>query len=315
MRDLHWEQCHQVGQEMNWLPQNPDEDEIQPLLFDLVRADKVELVKGLCRQFQKCAREVKDSLVKLAVSSGSPAMVDLLLKYHNSLAHEALVVAAVRGNNMETFRHLLPNSRCMDYSVVLPEILKSKSEEFLLNWEIYIDTEHETWIIDKRHVSFYEIYIGPRFLSVAKGDPDNERLILLLWEKLNLAKVGTKAELGDTLVHVAAKCGSMKLAKYLIDAGVSVDYRRSSKYLTPLHHAVKHNTLEAAKLVKFLLGMGADPEAFAVSRHGKITRIKDEAGVRGISKWLGVSWDNLVEQTKAEREKSNRREENAKPAS
>src|SRR6266536_719103 len=34
MRDQHWEQCHQEGPKAVWFQQNPDDDELQPLLFD-----------------------------------------------------------------------------------------------------------------------------------------------------------------------------------------------------------------------------------------------------------------------------------------
>ena len=78
----------------------------------------------------------------------------------------------------------------------------------------------------------------------------------------------------------------------------------SQSYITPLHHAVIHDTSEAAELVKFLLYLGADPEAFSTSipSTGSIVRrIKDKKGAKRISKWLGISWDELVEKAKAER--------------
>jgi hypothetical protein len=77
MRDQHWEQCHQEGRKESWFQQTPDEDEIQPLLFDLIRADKVELVKALIPQLVKFPFEVRNSLFSLAARSGSTAMVDL----------------------------------------------------------------------------------------------------------------------------------------------------------------------------------------------------------------------------------------------
>jgi hypothetical protein len=77
MRDQHWEQCHQEGRTENWFQHTPDENEIQPLLFDLVRADKVELVKSLLPRLVKCPSEVRNSLFSLAARSGSTAMVGL----------------------------------------------------------------------------------------------------------------------------------------------------------------------------------------------------------------------------------------------
>jgi hypothetical protein len=303
MRDQHWEQCHQEGQKTISFPQTPDEDEIQPLLFDLVRADRVELFKRLLPQYAKCKHSVKLELFKLAAGSGSTAMVDLA---RIDMGSKMITggAAAIKANNIETFRHLLRVCKGRNYSLLIPEILNSESEEFRQDWEIYVDAEYETWneivapMRGKRIVPFGDRYTHQSILKAAKGVPENEAFILLLWKKVNLAKNLTPVYLGDALVTVATTCCSMKMAKYLIDAGAPVNHRRSSSYWTPLHRAVTHDTSEAAELVKFLLCMGADPTAFTTSipgRGSKIRRIRDEAGAKGISKWLGVSWDDLVQ--------------------
>ena len=225
------------------------------------------------------------------------------------------LLAAIRGKNIENFRHLLRVSRNefleTDYPLILSEVLKSKLEEFRLGCEINVDADYEAW---KQHaesrrkksqVPYGQRFIRHALLETARGDPDNEAFILLLWERINLTKALSKAYLGDALLSVAGTCCSVKLAKYLIDAGAPIDHRRRDKYFTPLHRAATQNNSEAAELVRFLLGLGADPAAFATSipGHGsKVRRIRDEAGAKGISKWLGMSWDDLVEKTKAERQ-------------
>jgi len=340
MRDQHWEQCHQEGQKESWFQQTPDEDEIQPLLFDLIRADKVELVKSLIPQLVKFPLEVRNSLFSMAARSGSTAMVDVFEpgtgnimspghddnKFEETHRHHVWfwsrnrhdfmniwvgLQAAIGGTNSETFRHLLLISRRnhLDiYALLLPEILKSKSEEFRLDWEINVEAENDASIknppSDRKLPTFGERYTSPSLLNTATGNSENETFILLLWKKIELAKILKPVSLGSVLGSVATTCRSIKLAQYLIDAGAPVDYRRSSKYLTPLHHAVRVNTPEAAEFAKFLLGLGADPSAFSESGPGlrpKIRRIRDEVGAKGISKWLGVSWDGLVERIGAER--------------
>jgi hypothetical protein len=340
MRDQHWEQCHQEGRTENWFQHTPDENEIQPLLFDLVRADKVELVKSLLPRLVKCPLEVRISLFSLAARSGSTAMIDLfepwtgnimnpsdttftltfgayvngLLKGgYGSMNIWAGLKAAIGGANIETFRHLLLISRqnyVEIYALLLTEILKIKSEEFRLGWEINVEAEYEAWTKNSASyrrppsVPFGDRYTSQALLKTATGNSENTTFILLLWEKIDLVKSLAPAYLGNRLVHVAATCRSVKLAKYLTDAGAPVDYRRSPKYMTPLHNAVTSNTPEAAELAKFLLGLGADPSAFSESSPrlgGTIKRIRDEVGAKGISKWLGMSWDDLVENSRAER--------------
>ena len=102
---------------------------------------------------------------------------------------------------------------------------------------------------------------------------------------------------------MASSTCSITLAKALIEYGATVDDRRSSLYLTPLHCAARQTSAAAADLMKMLLFAGADPEAKA--GRAKL-RISEEKGAKGISKWLGMSWDELVARAKEEREKETR---------
>ena len=308
MRDQHWDQCHQEGRSTAQFLQKPDEDELQPLLFDLIRSNKVELFESLLSQLINCTTEVKQPLFEFAMGSGSTAVLNLFLDARTQFLNFRLgLIAAIKGNNIETFKYLIPTCGNQVYWDTLPEILKSKREAFCLEWEIYIDARHkelrasslykQTWLV--------RYYARSSLLATALNDPGNEKFILLVWERLNLAKSLTQENLGVALGNVAETCRSEKMVKYLIDAGAPVDFRRRNTYLTPLHRTVRKNTPEAAELVKFLLGKGADPAAFATytSRSGsKIRRIRDEIGAKGISKWLGMSWDELVDKIAKERE-------------
>ena len=152
MRDQHWQQHHQEKKKTEWLQQNPDEDEIQPLIFDLVRADKVEAMKSLLPRFTKDVEKVINELLVIVAGSGSPAMVDVLGQlfdefYNHHVGSDwksnitTALTAAIATTNFETFRHLLHRfvvnlNRIWErysYSYILPEILKSGSEELLLN--------------------------------------------------------------------------------------------------------------------------------------------------------------------------------------
>ncbi|KAN0108843.1 hypothetical protein V8E51_008585 [Hyaloscypha variabilis] len=316
MRDRHWEQCHQEGRKESWFQQTPDEDEILPLLFDLIRADKVELVKILIPQLVKFPFEVRNSLFPLAARSGSTAMVDLFEPGTGNIVkpgYDIRVFEATYGALAASYsnsRHDFMNIWAGLHAAIggAKKILKSKSEEFRLDWEINVEAEYETSV--KHSPSYYKTWtFGERYatrflLKTATENPENANFILLLWEKIDLAKILIPVYLRTLLVTVAETCRSIKLAQYVIDAGVPVDYRRSTKYPTPLHHAVRVNTPEVAEFAKFLLGLGADPSAFSESGPGsrrKIRRIRDEVGAKGISKWLGISWDDLVERIRAER--------------
>ena len=125
---------------------------------------------------------------------------------------------------------------------------------------------------------------------------------------MDLNKPWGNIYLGDALVNVASTTCSVKLAEFLVKGGAKVDHRRSPRYPTPLNHAARQTTAGAAEMMKFLLFYGADPEAKPSGaslriRYGSL-RIRDEKGAKGISKWLGMSWEELVTKAKEERQKT-----------
>jgi hypothetical protein len=219
-----------------------------------------------------------------------------------------LLKSSIQGKNLETVKHLL--SRCKNYrianeqgipySTVLDEVLMSDSEEMFEEWERYIDIQFRTRK-SRYKIPFGEEYTRLDVLRATAGHPRRVQLLLFLWEKIDLGKILGRHYLGSALVNVAMTTCSVKLAKFLVDCGAGVDYRRSDRYLTPLQHAARQTSAEAAEMMKFLLFCGANPEDTAGSAS---LRIQDEKGAKGIAKWLGISWDDLVAKAKDETEKA-----------
>lgn len=255
----------------------------------------------------------------IAMGSCSPAMVYLIKpdieskRWGDHEVNEKLLVASIRGDNSETFHHFLLTLRPrFRYSTILHEIINSHSKEFCANWESSVDIDHEFWKkqlgVGGKDDSIALRYTNEYILKTALGNFENAKFILSIWKKLELPKTLDQAALGRTLIKVAHTCYSIELAEYLIEAGAAPDYRRHDQESTPLHHAAKQDTPEAAGLIKYLLGKGADPTVERKSRreikgreHVPVNRIRDEVGAKGISKWLGVSWDDLVSQMQPHR--------------
>jgi Ankyrin repeats (many copies) len=189
--------------------------------------------------------------------------------------------------------------RC-EHASVLRTVLMSDSEEVYEEWEKYLDIEY---IHNSRRDggSFGFRFVLESIIRSTAGHPNRERLLLSLWEKMDLRRSLPARYIGDVLKIVAYTTCSIKLAKFLIDHGADVNHGRSDSYMTPLHVAARRTSAEAAEMMKFLLFCGADPEA-KTSRAP--LRIEDEKGAKGISKWLGMSWNELVIQAKEEREKT-----------
>ena len=316
MRDEHLGRFHQEPATVAISAmEKPDKDEIQPLLFDLVKSDNVQMVKGLLQEFDALEGTVKTELRQCAARFGSPTMIDLIYqlelqtyRYDLVKSLHKLLVSSMEGNNQEVFRHLMLQYRRIsapkdaygpDYSPI-SELLISDSEEILDELNKHVDFMFETW---NPKVADAAAFVSARMVAVTAGKIHREQVLGSIWRKHVIKIIGTKYA-GDALVNVSSSTCSVRLAKVLIDHGVSVDHRRSGIFLTPLHHAARKTTAAAAELMKFLLFCGADPEA--VSTRATL-KIREEKGAIGISKWLGISWDELVAQAREKIEKENRK--------
>ncbi|GAB1319448.1 hypothetical protein MFIFM68171_09658 [Madurella fahalii] len=314
MRDDHLDRYHQK-RETDHIPRATqpglDPDEIQPLLFDLIQTDNVEAVRALL-PFWNTWRHIdaEAELLRLAASVGSPTLVDMLLSanfqfYRYIHINESLLEIskiAADHSNIETLAYALKRSATSDKtsticSKIFSNILDSDSEEAYDLWEGYVDDElklrHTT---PGYHASQFASY---RILQKTAGHPDRTQTVLNLWTKKSILEAMGQTYCGDTLVAVAQTNCSIEMTKRLLKIGIGVDHRRSSKYLSALHHAARKTSAEAAELAKFLLLCGADPQLTAERSK---TRISDEKGAKNISKHLGVTWDELVVQTKKQRE-------------
>jgi hypothetical protein len=131
-----------------------------------------------------------------------------------------------------------------------------------------------------------------------------EELLLGLWKDLasqnELSKFLSRKHLENALRHVAETTCSITLARQLIAYGASVDARKDGFSVTPLQRAARQSSANSAQFIKFLLYHGADPKP-RKSRSSKL--IEQEKGALEISKWLGLSWNELIEKVEADKEK------------
>ena len=302
MRDDHYKDHIATGPQEIPHAENPEPDEIQPLLFDLVKADKVEVVRSLLHQFEVLPFLIQKAIRECAASFGSAAMIDLIEPFNQEEFPTNTINSSIRAGNVDLFKHLLSRSKSSnhnwvrDYSILVDEVLRSDSEEIFETWVSYIDYDRKAKATRPWGVEFtYQFAI-----MATAGHPSRENLLITLWDKADILKSFNRIYLGSAVANVASSTCSVKLAKYFFDHGAEVDFRRSGLYLTPLHHAARQNSAAAAEMVKYLLLQGADPELTA----GRAAlKIRDEKGAKGIAQWLGMSWDELIAKTKEEREK------------
>ena len=324
MRDDHLDRFHQSKTAADPVAlEELDADEIQPLLFDLVSADKVESVRGLLREFRNLPIPVRQQILYLVASSGSSDMLDLIFEemqdpyrpYVDGPTMD-MVRCSCKTFNMDTFKYFIPKLPSLvgesfyPLASILPEVLRSDSEEMFAEWIKGVNFQEKTFTNKVPCASFF---IATNIIRATESQPHREEFVLRIWKKLDLMESCGEKYIGDALVNVASTTCSIKLASFLLECGACVDHRRSPKYMTPLHHAARKTSLEAAQFMKFLLDKGADPKIIIDTRgyrggKDQVLRIQDEKGAKGISKWLGISWDELLASIQEERQKEQARD-------
>jgi hypothetical protein len=309
MRDDHLDKYHteRATREPKY-PSPSDPDEVQPLLFDLVQADEVDAVRELLPVYVTLEPSIQKELLGAAACSASPAMIDVLRSLRPRLIvqsfPEDLLEKAMEGANVDTFKHLLGDSEASSNSYrthLTPLVVASGSESLVELWKPYLDVQSFGLTGERGNGDRRNLMVGS--IGATEGDPNKESCLISLWEILRSDGVFTKDKLGIALSYVAKSTYSVSLAEYLINLGADVNFVANSYTApTPLRYAARHDSAAAADLMRFLLLQGADPEL--KPKPMKVyKKIQDEKGPRGIAKWLGMSWDELLVQTREEREK------------
>jgi hypothetical protein len=298
MRDEHLAKYHAVNATKALPSQTPlDVDDIQPLLFDLVRADEVDAVREFFPAFDNLHSNIRYELRNFAASSGSTTMIDMLFLggHYNDDTH---VRKAIEGLNLDVFKYLLGQYTESCVSRFFRDVLDSGSEPIFEIWKSYFDLQ----LLNGSDLPDLGLYSDPgyrTFLKKVHGNPEKESWVISVWEKVRLEKGFTADVLGHTLVKIAETACSVRLARYLVDHGADVNHAPTA-CLPPVRHAARTDSATAAELMKFLLLQGADPNAGP----SRLRKIQDEKGPKSIAKWLGMSWDELVVQTREERERA-----------
>ncbi|KAH8879082.1 hypothetical protein GQ53DRAFT_756266 [Thozetella sp. PMI_491] len=129
--------------------------------------------------------------------------------------------------------------------------------------------------------------------------PDIEDRLLTLWKRVGHSTKLTVRQ--ECFLRVAAGCCSIAKTRVLLELEVEVNYRLKQNARSALCFASRKTSKEAAQLCQFLLLSGANPNFRWLSSKSKFRYPYEEAGARGISKWLGMTWDELVKDAKEKR--------------
>ncbi|KAG4277591.1 hypothetical protein FPRO04_07368 [Fusarium proliferatum] len=285
-----------------------DED-LKSLFMEFIVRDEVQEVEQILPSItsQWYPRSLfQFSVLELLAAHGSVAMARLLFGENTSL-HDDMFVRpfafhAIESHNMPVVEWVFSMDVVKRYKLLeasyLVQVMGSESIEIFNIWRNSLLAWSDTDSI------FY-------FTSVTgKWSPLMEAQLASLW--IELYKIG-KFEVrraSELLMKLATGNCSLVLAKALVACGADVHYRsvERSTTLYPLHFAMRKTSAQAAYLVEYLLLAGADPKVKVICQSGKnkgqTINLSLEPGAKSITKYLGKTWDELIDWAAEERQKS-----------
>jgi ankyrin repeat protein len=303
----HIDECHKdqaLSENIRPSIRNIEPDQLEALLTDAVTACEVEYVR---RFLPRTSDEIPEKLYLEAVTKSTAAVVELFISsgkdinkiFLNSadLDYYAVpLIEAVEARNVEVAKFLLDHG-CdiyqnggiggISFDTALDNAMRIR--------EVDMSIEMINLLIN------YGIDLTKRSTSLESLIPRNREQDSQVVKRLELFKFASAngGDFNDPLIALVRGNCSIDIAEFLLRNGANVNTRGSKNHpraSTPLYSAVRRNTAKAAQLAKFLLESGANPSADVCGRTAG-----ELPGAQNISKWLGMTWDELVESTAAAR--------------
>jgi hypothetical protein len=284
-----------------------DGDDIQPLLFGLVRDGNVDGVQSLLASSggASLGPEILTAARTIAVRQGSLPMAQLLAPKDEKHVPANLVLVAVEGRDADIVKWTLSKSDPDDVAKFVKAMLDTSSDQIFSLWEEHLVTISQ---YEGREEMFkdpedrLDVVMKQPVFSEVKDDLVKEARLKHTWGVLS--KLWIPDSFSAALIRVAKSTCSIPLAKELIKLGANLDYPinhyKKNGGMTALRLAAKKTTKEAALFMQFLLSQGAS-DTEQRQHNSEAFNIGNERGAKEISKWLGVTWEELVESNKIRR--------------
>jgi hypothetical protein len=290
-----------------------DLDEIQPLLFGLVRDGDVDGIQSLLASSSGASlgSEILAAARTIAVQQGSLPIAQLLALKDEKYIPANLVTVAIEGRDADIVKWALSKSDPDDIAKFLKAILHTSSDQVYSLWEEHLVTIPQYWGgkgVWNENVDRLDVVFKQPVFSEVKDDPMKEARLKHTWKVLsdNLRRDSFSA----ALIRIAKSTCSINLAKELIKLGADLDHPKNygnKSGMTALRLVARKTSKEAALFMQFLLSHGAS----SYEKDGRDDfNIGNERGAQEISKWLGVTWDELVESNIEHRANRNRKKYN-----
>jgi hypothetical protein len=338
MRDEHLEQFHNHDDILpNGAFGELDENDLEYVCLDLVKANDVTKIRELTAAGKLKTKSYLGDLVACAAQYASPEMMKMLLDqgkdipiwgsdslpvtqtgkaYRKSLS-KFLISEIVAGNNFKMLEYIL-RTNSEDWGKVHPagyfenargrtlsEVLEKGSDEMLGIFCKWVEQD----VLKEKNGPYL---VQSSMIAATAGDIYREHILLGLWAKVPSQR-WSKPYWKNAMLNVASMTCSIELATFLVNQGVPVDWRNGTGVPTPLVHAARKTDAKAAQLVRFLLFNGAETivevvKGYKTDNKKRLEKAEDieksqihvseQKGAQQISKWLGVTFDELVAEAK-----------------
>jgi hypothetical protein len=301
--------------------QEIDSESLEAVLTEAINAGEAEFVS---RFLGSIPERLADKLYLMALNHSNSAVVEIFLRsgmspdrvYLRGHSEEAdnyqiPLICAVRACKLDIVKCLL-TWRCDFYHQnshsegFRDDLVVNKHQNYRAKWAL----DHALILRSTRRcletvqmLKDYGYDISKRVQSISahiwssdcQGDEDVINLIEIF---MGLPNSG--ATYNSLLSCVVRYRPSIAVVTYLLQKGADVNSRGNSDLTirgTALYFACTKTSENAAYMTKFLLESGADP---ALKVGGRLPG--GQRGAKNISKWLGVTWEELVEATSHKRQ-------------
>jgi hypothetical protein len=322
MRDEHLKQFHNPDDILtNGAIGELNDIDLEYVCLDLVKANDVSKIRELAAVGMLKDKSYLGDLTACASKYASPEMVKMLLDLEKDIRGEGVyrqslskffMPEIVAGNNLKMLEYILQTNFVDNFESLrarsLSEVLKKGSDEMLHIFRKWM--EHHLLKEKKR-----SCLVESSMIAATAGDIYREQILLGLWRKFPSQR-WSKPYWKNAILNVASTTCSIELATFLVNQGVPVDRRKGKAVVTPLLHAARKTDAKAAQLVRFLLFNGAETVVEIVQGDKKDIKrrlkngedieksqihVSEQKGAQQISKWLGVTFDELVAEAKKAR--------------
>ena len=257
---------------------------MKTFLLDAVENDDTE---AICENISEVPTYAQELILK-AIRSSSSQMLVLLLDACIGIPINELDVleSAAREGMVEAVRILLSRGASVSESSHLVRYFAPRNPADI----IQLFLQHDYLQPDHLH---YDALFQLASLLPSAYEPESEAKIIKCLDLIQPWRV-EKGELSEFFRQNGNRCFSIAIARLLLQSGVDVNTRGAKERSganTALYAASAKKGQRAAEFMRFLLESGADPSLKTL----KSIAIADRPGPKEIEKWLGISWDQLVQ--------------------